>query len=162
MSGSISKVSVSTYILISSSGIQALSSLGCFIALLKIRDPGLVKEFHAYPITMSIIFILSLADSNILFLTLSQMMNFNCFKVKYFSESMSKVLKFSLATSIMTKLLDIVYSGFQLNYYNANANRMLTAAASYPINNAYTIEMIIISCMTLAVIIYILYNMSKD
>lgn len=111
---------------------------------------------------MSVIFILSLADSNILFLTLSQMMNINCFKVKYSSESMGKVLKFSLATSIITKLLDIVYSGFQINYYNANANRMLMTSATYPINNAYTVEMIIISCMTLAVIIYILYNMSTD
>lgn len=69
---------------------------------------------------------------------------------------MGKVLKFSLATSIVTKLLDIAYSGLQLNYYSANAHRMLTASASYPVNNAYTVEMIIISCMTLAVIIYIL------
>jgi hypothetical protein len=83
-SGSV--MTISTFILFSSCGIQAIASLASFIAILKIRDPSLVKMFKIYPISISTIMVLSLMDSNLLLLTVSQLMGMECFKIKYTSE----------------------------------------------------------------------------
>jgi hypothetical protein len=105
---------------------------------------------------------LSLLDSNILFLTISHILSLDCFKIKYTSLSMITVLKCSLAISVITKIVNIVYSGIQLNFYNANAHRLLISTADYPVNNAYTTEFIILSSLTIAVVLYLLYNMSLE
>lgn len=72
----------------SSGALQVLSSLGCFIAILKIKDPALTKTFKAYPFTVATLMALSVLDSNLLLLTISQFMAYDCFTIKYSSDSM--------------------------------------------------------------------------
>lgn len=80
--GSFAGVSVSTFVLLSSAGIQVLSSLGSILAILKIRDKELVKIWLSNPITFVIIMVLSAVDSNMVFLTASQIMDVACFQAK--------------------------------------------------------------------------------
>lgn len=74
---------------------------------------------------------------------------------------MTKVFKFSLISGLFTKLVNLGYSGLQLNFYKANATRLLTIA-NFPINNAYTTELFILSILTFFMILFLLYNMAKD
>lgn len=102
-----------------------MASLGCFTAILKIKDAALAKTFKNYPFTIATLVALSVLDSNLLILTVSQFMGYDCFNIKYSSDSMEKVFKFSLSVSIITKCLNIAYSGLQLNYFNSHATRLL-------------------------------------
>jgi hypothetical protein len=89
--------------------------------------------------TIATIMILALIDSNLLLLTISQLMNYDCFTIKYTSELIEKMFKFSLSVSMVTKFLNVAYSFLQLRYFNSNAARLLTETANFPINNGYTI-----------------------
>lgn len=86
--GEFSTVTVSTYVIMSSGALQVLSSLGCFMAILNIKDPALTKTFKSYPFTVATLMALSVFDSNLLLLTISQFMGYDCFNIKYSSDSM--------------------------------------------------------------------------
>lgn len=82
--------------------------------------------------------VLSLADSNLAFITSSQMLNVSCFQAKL-SEKMIKIFSFGLVASLACKLLNLVYSAMQLMYYSSHAYRLLMSAVNYPIENNKTI-----------------------
>ncbi len=132
LSGNTTNVSVSTALLISSAGVQMLSSVGVVIMIVKVKDPELLKIWLRNPITFLSIMILSLVDSNLLFITSSQMLNISCFQAKM-SSIMIKIFSFGLVASLFCKLLNLVYSAMQLLYYGNHAYRLLTSAVNYPI-----------------------------
>jgi hypothetical protein len=143
----------------SSGGIQVMSSVGVVIAILKIKDRGLVKLWREYPIVTMGLLMLSSVDSSLMFLTITNLMNMECFKAKFNDERMEKVFKFTLGVSIITKLLNISYSSIQL-FYTSKHTRLLQSLANYPINSNYSNEFIVISCITIGVVAYLLYTMS--
>lgn len=93
-----------------------LSSIGVVIAILKIKDRGLLKLWREYPIVTVVMLLLSSVDSSLMFLTITNLMNLECFKAKFNDERMEKIFKFTLGVSIITKLLNISYSSIQLLY----------------------------------------------
>ena len=76
--------------------------------------------------------ILSAVDSNMAFLTTTQIMDVACFQAKLTSDSMTKVFIFGLVSTIISKGLNAVYSATQLLFYSSNAHRLL-ATVNYPI-----------------------------
>jgi len=76
--------------------------------------------------------VLSAVDSNLVFITASQIMDVACFQAKLTSDSMTKVFIFGLVSTIVCKGLNTIYSAMQLLFYTSNAHRLL-AAVSYPI-----------------------------
>ena len=60
-----------------------LSSIGVVIAMLKIKDRGLLKLWKEYPIVTVVILLLSSVDSSLMFLTITNLMNLECFKAKF-------------------------------------------------------------------------------
>lgn len=137
--GEFSNVSVATALLLSAGGVQLLSSVGSVIAAVKIRDPELIKVWQNYPISFVVIMVVSLVDSNFIFLTTTGIFNLELFQANLSSAHMMAVLKFSLVSSLLVKSLSLVYSAMQLMFYNSNAYRLLAEAVSFPIENSATI-----------------------
>ncbi len=84
------------------------------------------------PITFVVIMVVSAVDSNMLFITTSNILDISCFQAKLTSESMNKVFIFGLVTNLVSKGLNSIYSAMQLLFYNKNAYRLLSAV-NYPI-----------------------------
>lgn len=138
MNGYFNQLSVSTAILLSSGGLQAVVSLVTVFGIVKISDPAVISVWKEYPIVFAALLLLSMVDPNIFLMTTSQILNFSCFKVKFESDSMQRLFKGMLISSLAIKLLNLSYSFLQINYYNVNAYRLLSTA-SFPINSSYTI-----------------------
>lgn len=112
------------------------------------------------PITFVVIMVISAIDSNMLFITTSQIMNIACFQAKLTSDSMTKVLIFGIVTSLVSKGLNSVYSGMQLLFYKNNAYRLL-ATVNYPLENSATIEFIVIALLSVFLALYIICSLKK-
>jgi hypothetical protein len=99
-------------------GVQVLTSIGALVAVVKIRDPELVGLWTEHPLSCMVIGLLSLVDANFVLITTSQMLGLGIFQAKLAGESMLKVMKFTLCSSLMVKVLTITYSAMQLLYYS--------------------------------------------
>jgi hypothetical protein len=158
----IPSVSVSTAILFTAAAIQLASSLGSLVAVARIRDPELVKVWTEHPLSFIAILVFCLVDSNFMFVLTSQMLGLEIFKAKLNGGSMMQVLKVGLASSLLVKILTMVYSAMQLTYYRGHAYRLLAEAVAYPIENSAIIECLILSVATLLLLVYLICKLGSD
>jgi hypothetical protein len=121
----------------------------------------MVKIWISNPITFVVLMVISAIDSNLLFITTSQILDISCFQAKLSSDSMTKVFIFGIITSLVCKGLNSVYSAMQLLFYNKNAYRLL-ATVAYPIKNSLTIEFIVIAALSIFLAIYMICSLRKE